>query len=354
MPLYLASFRLTGSERDLARVAGPGGRVAVVLNALDSVPQFPREEWFEDECAALRALGLDPFELDLREPLELAGVDLVWAVGGNVFVLREAMRRSGLDRVLQAGEVAYGGYSAGACVAGSTLRGLELVDEVTAVEEPIWDGLGLVDYAIAPHYRSDHPDAERIEAVVKAFAARGIPYRALRDGEAIVVGVEPLALSVRPARKADGEALARIHADMLAHYAEVDPEAFHAPDLTGFAAWIAGELEGEDGLDLVAELDGEVVASLFATILRPPDGAQWASARDVGAVRVRIEYLATAAGHRRTGAGTALVEAAERWGRERGATVAETTTYREGPLSIPFWTERSGYERRSINLRKPL
>ena len=165
-----------------------------------------------------------------------------------------------------------------------------------------------------------------------------------------------MALTVRPARAGDGEALARIHADMLAHYAEVDPEAFRTADLTGFAAWVEGEFAAEDetGLDLVAELDGEVVASLFATLVLPPEGAQWASARDVEAVRVRIEYLATSAAHRRSGAGTALVQAAEQWGREHGATVAETTTYRDGPLSVPFWTERSGYERRSINLRKRL
>jgi dipeptidase E len=353
LALYLASSRLNGSERELAWVGGP--RVAVVLNALDNLPEFPRAEWFEDECAALRALGLEPFDLDLRAPLDLDGANLVWAVGGNVFVLREAMRRSGLDQILQAGELDYGGYSAGASVAGSTLRGLELVDDVGAVEEPIWEGLGLVDHAIAPHYRSDHPDAEAIEAVVASFELQGIPYRALRDGEAIVVGAQPPELTVRPARKGDGDALQRIHADMLAHYAEVDPAAFHAPDLTGFAEWVAGELdEREDAVDLVAELDGSIVAALFATIVRPPEGAQWASARDVEAVRVRIEYLATAAGHRRTGAGTALVEAAERWGRERGATVAETTTYRDGPLSIPFWTGRAGYERRSVNLRKAL
>src|SRR6187399_3087415 len=97
---------------------------------------------------------------------------------------------------------------------------------------------------------------------------------------------------IRPARPGDGEALARIHADMLAHYAEVDPEAFRTSDLSGFAAWVEGEFADEDdsGLDLVAEVDGEVVASLFATLVRPPEGAQWASARDVEAVRVRIEY----------------------------------------------------------------
>ena len=49
-----------------------------------------------------------------------------------------------------------------------------------------------------------------------------------------------------------------------------------------------------------------------------------------------------------------LVEAAEAWGRERGATVAETWTYRASPLSWPFWDSGMGYEERSVSLRKPL
>ena len=101
------------------------------------------------------------------------------------------MRRSGLDALLieRLGEdaVAYGGYSAGACVAAPTLRGAELVDDPSAVREPIWDGLGLVDFSIAPHYRSPHPEAEPMERVVAHFEAHAMPYRTLRDGQAIVV-----------------------------------------------------------------------------------------------------------------------------------------------------------------------
>jgi dipeptidase E len=108
-----------------------------------------------------------------------------------VFVLREAIRRSGLEdfigEQLHSEALAYGGYSAGACVAGPTLRGLEMVDDATAVNEPIWRGLGLVDCSIVPHYRSDHPESESIEEVVEYFEAARIPYRPLRDGQALVV-----------------------------------------------------------------------------------------------------------------------------------------------------------------------
>ncbi len=199
MRLFLSSFRLNDASRELPELAGAGARTAVVLNALDNVPGFPRADWMEAERRVLLALGLRAFELDLRDCVgrpdalraALDGVGLVWATGGNVFVLREAMRRSGLDAVLherlREDTVAYGGYSAGACVAGPTLRGIELVDDVGAVSEPIWDGLRLVEFSIAPHYRSAHPDAELIERVVAYFEAHAMPFRAVRDGEAIVV-----------------------------------------------------------------------------------------------------------------------------------------------------------------------
>ena len=70
---------------------------------------------------------------------------------------------------------------------GPTLRGLELVDEIGAVPEPVWDGLGFVDFSIAPHYRSDHPEADAIERVVEYFRTNGMPYRTLQDGQAIIV-----------------------------------------------------------------------------------------------------------------------------------------------------------------------
>jgi GNAT superfamily N-acetyltransferase len=161
---------------------------------------------------------------------------------------------------------------------------------------------------------------------------------------------------VRRARPGDAEALVRIHRDMGEHYADLTPELFRRPDLTGFAEVLEAELIEDDpnALQLVAEVDGAVVGSLDARLLPPSAGAEHAFARDHFVPRLRIDYLATAASQRRSGVGTALVEAAEAWGRERGATVAELTTYHRSPLALPFWTERAGYAERSVNLRKEL
>jgi GNAT superfamily N-acetyltransferase len=56
----------------------------------------------------------------------------------------------------------------------------------------------------------------------------------------------------------------------------------------------------------------------------------------------------------RRGVATALVETAEAWGRERGATVALCDTWTESPVSLPFWEEHMRYEGRSLRLRKRL
>ena len=67
---------------------------------------------------------------------------------------------------------------------------LELADAVTRVygSPPPWDGLALLDEAFVPHYRSPgHPETADIERVVTWYRAEGIAYRALHDGQALLV-----------------------------------------------------------------------------------------------------------------------------------------------------------------------
>ena len=50
----------------------------------------------------------------------------------------------------------------------------------------------------------------------------------------------------------------------------------------------------------------------------------------------------------------ALLTAAEAWGRDRGAEVVRLDTYADSPVSVPFYEQRMGYQRRSIVFQKPL
>jgi dipeptidase E len=190
--LYLSSFRIGNEPEQLVALARGGKRAAVIANATDGY--LERDAAVQRELEDLSALGFTPTEVDLRhaDPERLADFDVVWIRGGNVFVLRDALATSGADSVLteltRAGQIVYAGYSAGPCVAGPTLRGLELVDDATSVDNPRFDGLGLVDFALAPHYDSPgHPETDAINDVIAAYEAAGTAYRKLRDGEVIVI-----------------------------------------------------------------------------------------------------------------------------------------------------------------------
>jgi GNAT superfamily N-acetyltransferase len=58
--------------------------------------------------------------------------------------------------------------------------------------------------------------------------------------------------------------------------------------------------------------------------------------------------------YRRRGVGERLMDGLEAWGREQGASMSLLDTYPESALSLPFFTERMGYDRRSVRLWKRL
>lgn len=214
MRLYLASHRTGDSYPELVRMAGPGARVGVISNAVDFVPTADREAYARkvfDPIADFRARGLDAYDLDLRAYFrrpkallaELERTRMVWAVGGNAFLLRRAMRQSGFDAIapglIWAERLVYGGWSAGACVAAPSLRGLEHMDDPTVLAanydpEPVWEGLGLIDAAIVPHWRSDHAEAEAADACAEWMTANGVPHRTLRDGDVLIQNGDALEL----------------------------------------------------------------------------------------------------------------------------------------------------------------
>ncbi len=206
MRLYLSSFRMGDDFGHLMNALPAGSAVAVVSNAVDFIPLDDRVAYARnvfDPVEHFRSFGLEAFDLDLRKyfgrsrelEVEVAKVQLIWANGGNAFMLRRAMAQSGLDRILRervtAGTLIYGGWSAGSVVAGPTLQGIEMMDDPHVlvdgyVPEPVWEGLGLVDFSIVPHFQSDHPEAEAAARTVAWMTERGLPFRALRDGEAVV------------------------------------------------------------------------------------------------------------------------------------------------------------------------
>lgn len=204
MKLYLSSYGLGNQPERLQELVGPNKRAGVIVNAQDGADKQKRGVRLERALAEMDSLGFQPEELDLRHYFDNSGglaqklgtYGLLWIRGGNVFLLRRAMKQSGFDTLIrpfvESEQLVYAGFSAGSCVATPNLHGIELVDDITQSAdgydpEVLWDGLNFVPYAIAPHYRSDHPESADIEKTVEYFQTRNLPYKTLRDGEAIVI-----------------------------------------------------------------------------------------------------------------------------------------------------------------------
>jgi len=83
----------------------------------------------------------------------------------------------------------------------------------------------------------------------------------------------------------------------------------------------------EAGCAFVAEHDGVVVGFMLMEEL---DGA------------AHVEELSVHPDHQGTGLGTALLDAAARWGGQRGFAAVTLTTYRDVPWNRPFY-ERRGF-----------
>lgn len=197
MKLYLSSYRVPTPNDLFALLPKPPEqcRVVVIPNAKDD--KLPEERWLKiDELVNdLGKLGFMCEVIDLRDYDSgdqvydvLKDFDVLWLAGGNSFVLRAEMRRSGLDTVisklLDEGKV-YCGESAGAIVAGLTLQGSEVGDEPQLADQIIWEGLGLTERIIAPH--ADSSDfLEYINRMKKLYKdSSRVVY--LNDNQALVI-----------------------------------------------------------------------------------------------------------------------------------------------------------------------
>jgi dipeptidase E len=197
MKFYLSSYKVGNKSDELRKLSGK--KLAYISNALDFSDDFERRKLSEEkDCADLKELGFSIEKIDLRNYFgkkdklkdKLNLFDIVWVRGGNVFVLRQAMKLSGFDEIIPQIDIIYGGYSAGVCVLGPNLKGLEIVDDLTANPykmDTVWEGLNLIDFVIVPHYNSDHEESDDVAKLVEFLKDHNIKFKALRDGEVIII-----------------------------------------------------------------------------------------------------------------------------------------------------------------------
>lgn len=204
MKFYLSSFKF-GKEKDRLRGLTPKGKIAIIPNALDfrEADDERTRRSLENKLQRLEELGLKAEVVDLKvyfgreEDLKkiIEEIGAVFVLGGNVFVLRQAMRLSGLDSILTMlrydPTFLYAGYSAAGCVLAPSLEPYKVVGDATEtpypeLDEVIWEGLDFVDFTFMPHWDSDHPETEAIDRGIRYCEKNGIEYKAVRDGEVLI------------------------------------------------------------------------------------------------------------------------------------------------------------------------
>lgn len=207
MKFYLSSYKIGNQVDKLIKMTENGNKkLAFINNALDFTTDLERKQKSDaNDMNDLSQLGFDVQLVDLKKYFgnqdklekDFNQFDVIWVRGGNTFVLVQAMKLSGFDKLLkryvnEKKDVLYGGYSAGVCILSPTLKGIHLVDDPEqkpyGLQYPtIWEGLNIISYSIAPHYKSDHPESKDIDKVVEYMIKHNIPFKTLRDGEVIII-----------------------------------------------------------------------------------------------------------------------------------------------------------------------
>lgn len=201
MRCFVSAYGLGDDPSALLEVVPPGAQTLYFANALDHIDPDRRTRFVQGDLQALRALELDVRELDLRDYFgaakelgaQLSRARCLFGSGGNVYVLRRAMALSGFDHWLTTrvgSKLVYAGYSAAICVLSPRLDGYDQASDPNI--NPYDDhpamlaGLGLIDWACAPHAGSKTGEGAQIAQEMAAFERKGIAYRALPNGETFV------------------------------------------------------------------------------------------------------------------------------------------------------------------------
>lgn len=205
MKFYLSSYKYGTEETKKVLkdwIKAHGKKVVYIANSKDYKEdndiKFTK---LEADKNCLREIGFDIVEISLKEYFgkenelfaELENYNTFCLIGGNVFVLRKAMQLSGFDKFIKDNlynkNMLYIGYSAGICLLGETLEGLDLVDEPINVyndDEILYEGLKIFKETLVPHYKSDHPESEAIDNVVEYLEKNNIDFITLHDGDVII------------------------------------------------------------------------------------------------------------------------------------------------------------------------
>ena len=198
---YLSSCNFDTNDEFLKEwINNHDNKILLIFNALDNKGEEKIINNTKLDKDILEKIGFNVKVIDLKDYFDKENelrklfndYHALCIMGGNVYVLRCAMKFSGLDKILQElindDNYLYTGYSAGGCILSKDLDIYKLVDT------PIYfygrgiinEGLGLIDYVFIPHYQSDYHKVKLVHETVDICKKNNIKFKALRNGEAVI------------------------------------------------------------------------------------------------------------------------------------------------------------------------
>jgi len=137
-------------------------KVAFIPNGRDK-HDSNRDPPLEKDRAFLREKGYSVTDINLKEYQgdqlykKLSEFEMIYVTGGNTFYLLEIIRKSGFDKILPKllkKGVIYIGKSAGACVMGSSIEPMRVMDNPKKATLENYNGLRYFDFVFVPHSES--------------------------------------------------------------------------------------------------------------------------------------------------------------------------------------------------------
>ena len=194
--LFLTSVDVTGF---LKYINKPVSDLKVLYTP--TAANVEKNKWFIDEDRRLlREAGVKFQEFDLKDidgqnanetfSKLFEKLDVLIVGGGNVFYLLQESLHTGFDtwvkKLVDKG-VWYVGGSAGAVIAGSTIESLAAMDDpMKAPQLKTYNGFGLVDFVIIPHFQNKHFKKSADEAVT-ICEGKNLSYKVITNEESILI-----------------------------------------------------------------------------------------------------------------------------------------------------------------------
>jgi len=157
--------------------------------------------------------------------------------------------------------------------------------------------------------------------------------------------------TIRPTVPEDADGIARTFLESAEYHACLDPERYSVPALaTIVTRYRDGQQHpqcGEQGVTLVAELNGEIAGFVDVRLFQPQDPMHRAT------TFCHVSEIAVSRQHQTQGIGRELMRAAQDWGRQQGAEFALLEYHAANQRAALFY-QRMGYNVATITAIKRL